>query len=66
MAVAALPEGQGGRGVGNMMEEMLINPLARYLFDEDIKRDSSVTVEEICKVDGVAEIKASNSQMAQT
>ena len=57
-ALADLPKGQGGRGIGNMMEEMLINPLARFLFDQCASRDSVVTVEHIYKQDGVADIKA--------
>lgn len=26
--------GNGGRGIGNIVESLLINPLARYMFDE--------------------------------
>ncbi len=58
MAAADLPKGQGGRGIGNMMEEMLINPLARFMFDNSVLRDSTVTVERVQKVHGIAEIKA--------
>ena len=46
-AKADLPKGQGGRGIGNMVEEMLINPLARYMFDNVIMRDTSILVEHI-------------------
>lgn len=48
-AKADLPKGQGGRGIGNMVEEMLINPLARYMFDNAIMRDTSILVERIWK-----------------
>ena len=48
-AAADLPKGQGGRGIGNMVEEMLINPLARYLFDNAITRETSVTVDHVTK-----------------
>ena len=44
-----LPKGQGGRGIGNMVEEMLINPLARYMFDNAIMRDTSILVEHVWK-----------------
>lgn len=58
-AAADLPKGQGGRGIGNMMEEVLINPLARFMFDNGITRDTLVTVNRIYKENGVAEIEAS-------
>lgn len=48
-AKADLPKGQGGRGIGNMVEEMLINPLARYMFDNAVMRDTSILVERIWK-----------------
>jgi ATP-dependent Clp protease ATP-binding subunit ClpA len=48
-AKADLPKGQGGRGIGNMVEEMFINPLARYLFDNAIMRDTNISVEHVCK-----------------
>lgn len=57
-AVDDLPKGQGGRGIGNMMEEVLINPLARFMFDNSVTRDTTVTVEGIYKKDGIAQIKA--------
>ena len=57
-AVKDLPKGQGGRGIGNMIEEMLINPLARYMFDNNVVRDSIITVEAVYKQNNVPEIKA--------
>lgn len=55
-ALADLPKGQGGRGIGNMMEEMLINPLSRFMFDNSISRDSIVNVERIYRKNNIAEI----------
>lgn len=37
----------GGRGIGNIVENMLINPLARYLFDNGIFENERVTVTKI-------------------
>ena len=34
----------GGRGIGNIVESMLINPLSRYLFDERVSSDAVLTV----------------------
>ena len=42
--------GNGGRGIGNIVESLLINPLARYLFDEGIKENVRIT---ICDIDAV-------------
>ena len=42
--------GNGGRGIGNIVESLLINPLARYLFDEGIKDNVRIT---ICDIDAV-------------
>ncbi len=37
----------GGRGIGNVVENLLINPLSRYLFDNEIFTDSTLTIESI-------------------
>lgn len=37
----------GGRGIGNIVESLLINPLARYMFDEGIKEKAKITIEDI-------------------
>lgn len=37
----------GGRGINNIVEKLLINPLARHLFDEQIPRGEKRTVVEI-------------------
>ena len=39
--------GNGGRGIGNIVESLLINPLSRYLFDEEIKSDVRLTIDDI-------------------
>ena len=35
----------GGRGIGNQVEALLINPLARWLFDHAVLTDAEVTIE---------------------
>ena len=42
----------GGRGIGNIVESMLIDPLSRYMFDNKIFEDSSICVKEV-GTDGV-------------
>ncbi len=37
----------GGRGVGNVVENFLINPLSRYLFDNEIFENAVLTIENI-------------------
>lgn len=37
----------GGRGVGNVVENFLINPLSRYLFDHEIFENAAVTIDDI-------------------
>ncbi|MCL2283569.1 MAG: hypothetical protein FWC26_09670 [Fibromonadales bacterium] len=37
----------GARGIGNIVENLLINPLSRYLFDNAIKSDEKVTINSI-------------------
>ena len=39
--------GNGGRGVGNIVESLLINPLARYLFDNEIFDNANIIIENI-------------------
>lgn len=39
--------GNGGRGIGNIVESLLINPLARYLFDEGIRGNARITLNDI-------------------
>ncbi len=35
----------GGRGIGNQVESLLINPLSRWLFDHEVLSNAAVTVE---------------------
>ena len=37
----------GGRGIGNVVENLLINPLSRYLFDNEIFENGAVNVDDI-------------------
>ena len=37
----------GGRGIGNIVESLLINPLSRYLFDNEIFENKTVVIEDI-------------------
>ena len=37
----------GGRGIGNIVESLLINPLSRYLFDNEIFESKTVIIENI-------------------
>lgn len=37
----------GGRGIGNIVENLFINPLSRYLFDNEIFDNASVTIDNI-------------------
>jgi hypothetical protein len=37
----------GGRGIGNIVESLLINPLARYMFDEEICGKVRITINDI-------------------
>ena len=39
--------GNGARGIGNIVESLLINPLSRYLFDEEIRGDVKLTIHRI-------------------
>lgn len=37
----------GGRGIGNIVESLLINPLARYMFDESVRENVRIRIEDI-------------------
>ena len=41
-----------------MVEEMLINPLARYMFDNMIMRDTDITVDRVWKQNNEVNISA--------
>ena len=37
----------GGRGIGNVVENLLINPLSRYLFDNEIFENAEIKIDNI-------------------
>lgn len=39
------PRANGGRGIGNVIEERYLNPLAEYVFDHNCKEGASIAVE---------------------
>lgn len=43
----------GGRGIGNMIEKYLINPLSRYLFDNGVSEGANVLVKGIVEEDKI-------------
>ena len=46
LSAAALSDlSNGGRGVGNQVEALLINPLSRWLFDNAVIENADVTIE---------------------
>lgn len=47
MEQALLNLENGGRGIGNVVENLLINPLSRYLFDNALFENSSVVISNI-------------------
>lgn len=57
----------GGRGIGNIVESHLINPLARFLFDNDIFENASVEITSIdTSVSPVALIGHFEKNMSET
>ena len=46
----------GGRGINNIVEKALINPLARYIFDEDVKAGAAITVQDVVRKDAGFEL----------
>ncbi len=46
LSAAALADlSNGGRGIGNQVEALLINPLSRWLFDNGVTENATVTIE---------------------
>ena len=37
----------GGRGIGNIVESMFVNPLSRYMFDQKKLQDCSISIDDI-------------------
>lgn len=48
----------GGRGIGNIVEEVLLNPLAGFMIENDLINDSVITVKQIYTENSPVEIKA--------
>ena len=48
----------GGRGIGNVVEDALINPLSRFLFDEGMTSDGEVEIQEIYAEQSPVQMKA--------
>ena len=48
----------GGRGIGNVVEDALINPLSRFLFDHEIFSEAEVVIEEIDAAQSPVQMKA--------
>lgn len=56
LAKAIAVRKDGGRGIGNLVEELFINPISKYICDNDIKENDQLTV--VLTEDG--EIKITN------
>lgn len=41
----------GGRGIGNVLEKDLVNPLARYIFDHDLSGPGTLVVERLTEAE---------------
>ena len=46
----------GGRGIGNRLETVLVNPLARAIFDSDLTPGQTITVEQLFEEDGAFQV----------
>ncbi len=46
----------GARGIGNIVESMLVNPLSRYMFDNEIFSDKEITVNDIDTSERIAKL----------
>lgn len=46
----------GGRGIGNVVERYFINPLARYLFDNDILSDANLYLKKITEQNDITNL----------
>ena len=47
---------EGGRGVGNVVEEYFITPLSNYVFDNHIEKGSVVRITDFSETDGIAKL----------
>ena len=56
----------GGRGIGNQVESLVINPLSRWLFDHEITENAKIVIETFetasnppsirCRIEGGEEV----------
>lgn len=51
----------GGRGIGNIVESMFINPLSRYMFDHELFSDCEIVVESIVNENMTYSLKCTES-----
>lgn len=54
----------GGRGVGNVVENLFINTLARYLFDNEIFENADIVIDEIVAESLPAEIHCTVNKLS--
>jgi ATP-dependent Clp protease ATP-binding subunit ClpA len=47
----------GGRGIGNVIETVFLNPLSRYMFDQRIFGERHVTVQRLVEKDGIVNLE---------
>ena len=52
----------GGRGIGNIVESMFINPLSRYMFDHELFSDCEIVVESIVNENLTYSLKCTETQ----
>lgn len=53
----------GGRGIGNVVENFLINPLSRYLFNNEILSNAIVTIETVVNDNNIGNIAETESMI---
>lgn len=47
---------EGGRGVGNIVEEFFITPLSNYVFDNGVNKGDAININNISEEDGIPKI----------
>lgn len=52
-----LPQGEGGRGIGNSVEKYLINPLSRFMFDHNVRQGEKIRIAHLVEMDGAITIQ---------
>ena len=52
----------GGRGIGNVVESMFINPLSRYLFDNDIFENANISISNITVDSNIVSLVGTHSK----